>query len=52
MGEVVDLESYRAAKRRRQREGAKPKERARPLTERSESSNTKPDRDPLEEDPA
>ena len=53
MGEIVDLDAYRAARRRRQRDEAKRKERSRPLAERSEgSANTKPDTDPLKPDPA
>lgn len=52
MGEIVDLEAYRAAQRRRQRQEAKAKDRKRPLPERGEASNTKPDTEPLEEDPA
>lgn len=53
MGEIVDLDAYRAAQRRRQRDEAKRKERGgRPLAERGEASNTKPDAEPLKDDPA
>lgn len=52
MGEIVDLDAYRAARRRRQREDAKRKDRGRALSERGEASNTKPDTEPLEDDPA
>ncbi|GAB4225981.1 MAG: hypothetical protein Tsb0032_32190 [Kiloniellaceae bacterium] len=52
MGEVVDLDAYRAAQQKRQREEAKRKDRSRNLAERGETSNTKPDTDPLEDDPA
>lgn len=53
MGEIVDLDAYRAAQRRRQRDEAKRKERSRTLAERGESgSNTKPDAEPLKDDPA
>jgi len=53
MGEIVDLDAYRAAQRRRQREEAKRKERGKIQTERGESSSsTKPDTEPLEDDPA
>lgn len=53
MGEIVDLDAYRAAQRRRQRDEAKRKERSRPLAERGEGgSNTKPDTEPLKDDPA
>lgn len=52
MGEIVDLDAYRAAQRR-QREEAKRKDRSRPPAERGEASNTKPEADPLpEDDPA
>lgn len=52
MGEIVDLDAYRAAQKRRQREEAKRKERGKIQTERGESSNTKPDTEPLQDDPA
>jgi hypothetical protein len=52
MGEIVDLDVYRAAKRRRQRDEAKRKERGRPLAERGETGNAKPDSEPLKDDPA
>lgn len=52
MGEVVDLDAYRAAQRQRQREEAKRKDRNRSRAERGEASNTKPEAEPLEEDPA
>jgi len=52
MGEVVDLDAYRAAQRQRQREEAKRKDRGRSVAERGEASNTKPDTEPLEDDPA
>ncbi len=52
MGEIVDLDAYRAAQRQRQREEAKRKDRNRSRAERGESSNTKPEAEPLEEDPA
>jgi hypothetical protein len=52
MGEIVDLDAYRAAQRQRRREEAKRKERSRSLAERGESSNTKPDAEPLKDDPA
>jgi hypothetical protein len=52
MGEIVDLDAYRAAQRRRQREENNRKDRGRTLTERGEASNTKPDTEPLEDDPA
>lgn len=52
MGEIVDLAAYRAAQRRRRLEEAKRKDRGRPLAERGEANNTKPDTEPLEDDPA
>jgi len=53
MGEIVDLDAYRAAQRQRRREEAKRKERSRSLAERGESSgNAKPDAGPLKDDPA
>lgn len=52
MGEIVDLDAYRAAQRQRQREEAKRKDRSRSLADRGEASNTKPDAEPLEDDPA
>ncbi len=52
MGEIVDLDAYRAAQRRRQQEEAKRKERSRTLAERGEASNTKPDPEPRKDDPA
>jgi hypothetical protein len=53
MGEIVDLDAYRAAQRHRQREEAKRKERSRSLAERGESSGSaKPDTEPLKDDPA
>lgn len=52
MGEVVDLDAYRAAQQKRKREEAKRKERGRSVAERGENSNTKPDTEPLEDDPA
>ena len=52
MGEIVDLNAYRAAKLRRQREKAERRERSRTLPERGEASNTKPDTEPLADDPA
>jgi hypothetical protein len=52
MGEVVDLDAYRAALRQRQREEAKRKDRSRTRAEHGEASNTKPETEPLEEDPA
>lgn len=52
MGEVVDLDAYRAAQRQRQREEAKRKDRSRSLADRGEASNTKPEAEPLEDDPA
>jgi len=51
MGEVVDLDAYRAAQRQRRRDHAKRKERGRPLVERAEATNTKPDAEPVKEDP-
>ncbi len=51
MGEIVDLDAYRAAQRQRQREEAKRKDRGRTLAERGEASNAKPDPEPLDEDP-
>ncbi len=50
MGEIVDLDAYRAAQR--QREEAKRKDRGRSLAERGEASNAKPDPEPLDEDPS
>ena len=52
MGEIVDLDAYRAAQRRRKSEEARRKERSRALVERSETSNAKPDAEPLKDDPA
>ena len=52
MGEVVDLDAYRAALRRRQRDEVRRKERSRALAERGESSNAKPDAEPAKDDPA
>ena len=52
MGEIVDLDAYRAAQKQRQREEAKRKDRSRKRAERSEGSNTKPDAEPLPDDPA
>jgi hypothetical protein len=52
MGEIVDLNAYRAKKLQRQREKAKRREGARSLPERSDSANTKPDTEPLQDDPA
>ena len=52
MGEIVDLQAYRAAQRARQAEEAKRKDRSRKLAEHGEASNTKPDAEPLEDDPA
>ena len=52
MGEIVDLEAYRAAQRRRRQQEAKRKERSRALVEHGEASNTKPDAEPLKDDPA
>lgn len=52
MGEIVDLDAFRAAQRRRQRDEAKRRERSRALVERNEASNTKPDEEPAKDDPA
>jgi hypothetical protein len=52
MGEIVDLNAYRAEKLQRQREKARRRERGRTLAERGEAANTKPDTEPLEDDPA
>lgn len=52
MGEIVDLDAYRAAQRRRQREEAKRKERGKIQAERGETSSIKPNTEPLEDDPA
>jgi hypothetical protein len=52
MGEIVDLDTFRAAQLRRRREEAKRKERSRALVERGDASNTKPDAEPLKDDPA
>ncbi|GAB4354763.1 MAG: hypothetical protein Kow00114_04750 [Kiloniellaceae bacterium] len=58
MGEIVDLDAYRAAQRRRRSEEAKRKERSRALVERSETSNAKPETgllpeaEPVKDDPA
>lgn len=52
MGEIVDLNAYRAAQRRRQCEEAKRKDRSKKQADRGEASNIKPDAEPLEEDPA
>ena len=52
MGEIVDLEAYRAAQRQRQRDEAKRKARSRALAERGEASNTRPEAEPLKDDPA
>ena len=49
MGEVVDLDAYRAAQRRRRSEEAKRKERRRTLVERGDTGNAKPDTGPLPE---
>ncbi len=46
MGEVVDLEAYRAAQRRRRSEEAKRKERRGTLAERGDAGNAKPDSGP------
>ena len=47
MGEIVDLQAYRAAQRQRQKEEAKRKDRSRKLVEHGEACNTKPDAKPL-----
>jgi len=52
MGEIVDLDAYRAAQRQRRREESKRKERSRSLAERGESSSAKPDAEPRKDDPA
>jgi hypothetical protein len=52
MGEIVDLEAYRAAQRQRQRDEAKRKARSRALAERGEAGNTRPEAEPLKDDPA
>jgi len=52
MGEIVDLEAYRAAQRRRQRDEAKRRERGRALAERSDTAKAKPDAEPAKDDPA
>jgi len=49
MGEIVDLDAYRAAQRRRRSDEAKRKERSRALVERSETSNARPEAGPLPE---
>jgi hypothetical protein len=52
MGEIVDLDAYRAAQRRRQRDEAKRRERTRALAERGEAGSMKPDAEPAKDDPA
>lgn len=52
MGEIVDLDAYRAAQRQRQRDEAKRRERSRTLAERGEAGNAKPDAEPAKDDPA
>lgn len=52
MGEIVDLDAYRAAQRRRQRDEAKRRDRSRALAERGEAGNAKPDAEPAKDDPA
>jgi hypothetical protein len=52
MGEIVDLDAYRAAQRRRQRDEAKRRERSRALAERGEAGSMKPDVEPAKDDPA
>ena len=52
MGKIVDLNAYRAEKLQRQREKAKQREGARSLPERGDTANTKPDTEPLPDDPA
>lgn len=52
MGEIVDLEAYRATQRRRQRDEAKRRERSRTLAERSDTAKAKPDAEPVKDDPA
>lgn len=52
MGEIVDLDAYRAAQRRRQRDEAKRRERSRALAERQEASSRQPEAEPAKDDPA
>src|SRR5690606_9972952 len=52
MGDVVDLDAYRAARQRRQRDEARRAERSRALVERAEAGPAKTDSEPAKDDPA
>ena len=52
MGEIVDLDAYRAAQRRRQRDEAKRRERSRALAERGDAAGHQPEAEPAKDDPA
>lgn len=52
MGEIVDLDAYRAAQRRRQRDEAKRRERSRALAERGDAAGRQPEAEPAKDDPA
>lgn len=52
MGEIVDLDAYRAAQRRRQRDEAKRRERSRALAERGDAASRQPEAEPAKDDPA